>query len=339
MKTSTNRYQDNTNTTRIGQYVKAPPVQRLTPSARTIGRDWAQVDLRSVTSGNTLGLFGSIENIRKLSVRDTTKAGKPEINPVLLTLLTVTGVVLGLSTRKLQGYTQGLFKLAGVDPSLVPDHVSISRFWDKIDYGLLKEFISIVQSQPDPVVYVAVDATGISVTKSGGWVADKPGNKDKRRGKYRKLHTAVNITTGEILVYELTGSDGAGSGDGSVGPNLVEGLPDTTKVVCADGAYTGQHMFEVTDDLGVTLLVPLRQNSKYGRSKSRNQLLTQQSRIGRGTWKKRSGYHQRSQVESVYATLDRLVGNRVSTRTLGRNQIEMDIKVLWYNRSRAISKM
>ena len=249
-------------------------MQRLTPPATTTGRDWAQVDLRSVTSGNTLGLFGSIGNTRQLAVRDATGAGKPEINPVLLTLLSITGVVLGLSTRKLQGYTQGLFKLAGVDQALVPDHVSISRFWDKINYGLLKEFICVVKQSPEPVLYVAVDATGISVTKSGGWVADKPGNKDKRRGKYRKLHTAVNITTGEILVYELTGSDGAGSGDGSVGPNLVEQLPDSTSVVCADGAYVGSRVFDAADELGAKLLVPLQEKSRYGKSKSRNQLIT-----------------------------------------------------------------
>lgn len=52
-------------------------------------------------------------------------------------------------------------------------------------------------------VSIAVDSTGISVHKAGGWIERKHGK--KRR--YIKLHFAVNIESKEVVAMEVTTDD------------------------------------------------------------------------------------------------------------------------------------
>jgi hypothetical protein len=52
-------------------------------------------------------------------------------------------------------------------------------------------------------VTIAIDSTGISVHKAGGWVKRKHGK--KRR--YVKLHFAVNVETHEVVSIQVSTDD------------------------------------------------------------------------------------------------------------------------------------
>jgi len=175
----------------------------------------------------------------------------------------------------------------------------------------------------------------MSITRVGGWAMDKPNSTDHRRGKYNKLHTVVDSATGEILAWELTGAKGAGSGDCTVGPHLLNGAGWDVRAVCGDGAYGTAAMFAASARLHAKLLTPLPSNAVYNTCAARNELLTQQSRIGRKVWKSRSGYHARSPVEAVYATTGRQGGgNRLRNRTPATKDVEMALKVALHNMTR-----
>ena len=57
----------------------------------------------------------------------------------------------------------------------------------------------------------------------------------------------------------------------------------------------------------------------------------QQSRLGRSIWKKWSGYHRRSLVETKMHCFKRL-GQRVMARTFERQVVELHVRVALLNR-------
>src|SRR4029453_12575895 len=83
-----------------------------------------------------------------------------------------------------------------------------------------------------------IDATGLKVYGAGEWLVEQHGARGKRT--WRKLHLAIDPSTGEILTSELTSHD---EGDASqVGP-LLDQIPGPIGSVTADGAYDGEPVY------------------------------------------------------------------------------------------------
>jgi hypothetical protein len=110
--------------------------------------------------------------------------------------------------RQLEGYTRILH-------TLVPD-------LPQGDYSGLRKRILRLPVDPylslretNEPVSIAVDSTGISVHKAGGWIERKHGK--KRR--FVKLHFAVNTVTHEVVAMEISTDD---MHDVKALPGLVE---------------------------------------------------------------------------------------------------------------------
>ncbi len=92
-------------------------------------------------------------------------------------------------------------------------------------------------------MHVVIDATGLKVHGAGEWLIEKHGERGKR--SWRKLHLAVDPSTGEILASELTSND---EGDASqVGP-LLEQIPGPIATVIADGAHDGETVYRAVSE-------------------------------------------------------------------------------------------
>jgi hypothetical protein len=97
---------------------------------------------------------------------------------------------------------------------------------------------------PDPKVnperddlVIAVDSTGIKVTKRGQWMLDKWKKKRKRKG-FIKIHVAVNTKTKKIVSMEVTKEN---VHDGKMLKRLVDDViskNNRIKKILADGAMT-----------------------------------------------------------------------------------------------------
>jgi len=93
----------------------------------------------------------------------------------------------------------------------VPDHTTFSRRSPGLAFASL-----LTQAQASGPVHVVIDATGLKVCGAGEWLVAKHDERGTRT--WRKLHLAVDPTTGEILAAELTSNE---DGDASqVGPLL-----------------------------------------------------------------------------------------------------------------------
>lgn len=297
----------------------APSVSRLTPRIRAdqgLRRSWARVDARAIASGQSLSLFAG-RDLSKLTARVPSGPGRPAINSEFVMLCVIVGTVDRRSWRNLEGHIASLLSLVGIDPALAPDHTTTfttARWCKYITQGYYTQPCSQLEAltrrwrakKPDrrEHITVAIDATGLSLTSANGGAKDKPGSTDKRRNRYDKLHTAVDVETGEMRTWVRTSSEGEGTGDSSVGPALLKEIgrqATRVRAVCADGAYGGNKMFAATARLGTKLLTPLRDDSQYGNHAERDILLTQQVRWGVSWWKRASDYNMRSLVENAFS--------------------------------------
>src|SRR3954466_15103460 len=134
-----------------------------------------------------------------------------------------------------------------------PHHVSPAQPWPGARYGAGASPGERAGSRGDRRDRPA----GLKVYGAGEWLVEKHGARGKRT--WRKLHLAVDPSTGEILASELTSNE---EGDASqVGP-LLDQIPGPLASVIADGAYDGEPVYravaERQPDPPVAVVIPPR---------------------------------------------------------------------------------
>ncbi len=153
-------------------------------------------------------------------------------------------------------------------------------------------------------MHVVIDATGLKVYGAGEWLVEKHDERGART--WRKLHLAVNPSTGEILASELTSNE---EGDASqVGPLLGQ-IPGSLASVTADGAYDGEPVYRAVSerqpDPPVAVVIPPRStavpSTTAGTTPSqRNGHIQMIADKGRMAWQKTTGYGRRSNADVVH---------------------------------------
>jgi len=181
-----------------------------------------------------------------------------------------------------------------------------------------------------------IDATGLKVYGAGEWLAEKHGERGTRT--WRKLHLAVDPSTGEILASELTSNE---EGDASqVGP-LLDPIPGPIASVTADGAYDGEPVYravaERQPDPPLAAIIPPRSTAVP--SPDAGITPTQRARHiqmigdkGRLTWQKTVGYGRRSHAETTMFRYKAIIGSSLRARTLSAQKTETKVGCLVLNR-------
>lgn len=106
----------------------------------------------------------------------------------------------------------------------VPDHSTIARRMGKRSVRLPIHD----REQARHVVHVVIDSTCIKVYGEGEWKVRKHGVRERRT--WRKLHLAVDETTGEILAAVVSANDW---GDSEILPDLLEQIEGELEQVSA----------------------------------------------------------------------------------------------------------
>ena len=183
----------------------------------------------------------------------------------------------------------------------------------------------------------AVDSTGIKVRGEGEWHARKHGGAKRR--VWRKVHLAIDESTLEVRAVEVTDSR---IGDAPMLPGLLSQIPEgeTIASVTADGAYDGRVCRDAIASRGAEAVIPPRRNAKPWKKDSpgargRNDDLRAMKRFGRLLWRKWSGYHRRSRVETKMNCL-KLLGQKLAARDFDRQTAEIHIRVALMNRFNAL---
>ena len=142
-----------------------------------------------------------------------------------------------------------------------------------------------------------------------------------------------------MRAVEVTSSN---VGDAPTLPELLGQIPpdQTIGSVTADGAYDTRKCHEAVAARDAHAVIPPRRNAKPWKPTSagaiaRNEAVRASRDLGRALWRKLSGYHRRSRVESKMHCV-KLMGQRLMARDFDRQVAEIQIRIAVLNRYTAL---
>lgn len=138
----------------------------------------------------------------------------------------------------------------------------------------------------------------------------------------------------EIRAVEVTGSH---IGDAPILPDLLDQIPQDQEIgsVTADGAYDTRKCHDAIADRGAHAVIPPRKNAKPWRTittgtVARNEALRATKYLGRALWRRWSGYHSRSRVETKMHCV-KLLGQRLMAQDFDRQVAELQVRIAVLN--------
>ncbi len=231
--------------------------------------------------------------------------------------------------RQTTGFVQSLLQLVGLDWS-APDFSTLCRRQKTLNVGLP------YRGSKGPL-NLLIDSTGIKAEGEGEWNARKHGGSKRRI--WRKIHLGIDEETLEVRAVEVTGSN---IGDAPVLPELLNQIPIDQDIgsVTADGAYDTRKCYEAIAARDAHAVIPPRKNAKPWKPTSagaiaRNDAVNAQRYLGRTLWRRWSGYHRRSRVETKMHCM-KLLGQSLMARDFERQVAEIQIRIAVLNRYTAL---
>ena len=206
------------------------------------------------------------------------------------------------------GFVRSLIKLCGLDWT-APDYTTLCRRQKHID-------IAISYQKSSDGLHLLVDSTGLKFLAEGEWKRKK--HQPEYRRQWRKLHIGIDAKTLQIRAVQLTTNNVS---DSQVLGDLLDQIPPDERIysVYTDGAYDTKCCRQIILDRDAHAVIPPMKNAKPWkdqtlRSMQRNELLKTVKCLGRSLWKKWSGYHLRSLVETKMHCI-KLLGDNLTARS------------------------
>lgn len=233
--------------------------------------------------------------------------------------------LFGLALRQATGRVASLLKLSGLDWPM-PDYSTLCRRQQRLQV--------CISYRPNPNgLHLLVDSTGVKMLGEGEWKTKKHGAEYRRQ--WRKVHLGIDAETLEIRAIEVTSNR---VGDAQVLPDLLDQVPRGERInsVSGDGAYDTKKVHAAIAGRDAGAIIPVRKNGKPWKentpgASARNETLRATERLGRAIWKKWSGYHRRSLVETKMRCF-KLLGERVNARIFNSQVAELQIRAALLNR-------
>lgn len=233
-------------------------------------------------------------------------------------------VLFGMPLRQTTGFVQSLLQLVGLDGK-VPDFSTLCRRQRKLN-------VAIPYRGGAGPLNLLIDSTGIKAEGEGEWNARKHGGSKRRI--WRKIHIGIDEETLEVRAVEITGSN---IGDAPILPDLLDQIGGDQDIasVTADGAYDTRKCHEAIVARNAAAVIPPRKNAKPWKPTSpgaaaRNEALRASKYLGRAIWRRWSGYHRRSRVESKMNCI-KLLGQSLMARDFDRQVAELQVRIAVLN--------
>ena len=230
-----------------------------------------------------------------------------------------------LFLRMVTGFVQSLIKLCGLN-WIASDYTTLCRRQKHID-------IAISYQKSSDGLHLLMDSTGMKFLGEGEWKRKKHGPEYRRQ--WRKLHIGIDAKTLQIRAVQLTTNNVS---DSQVLGDLLNQIPQDERIdsVYTDGAYDTKQCRQVIADRQAHAMILPRKNAKpwkdqQVRSIERNELLKTVKLLGRPLWKKWSGNHRRSLVETKMHCI-KLLGDKLTARRFDSQVNEIHARVTVLNR-------
>lgn len=239
--------------------------------------------------------------------------------------------LFALPLRQSTGFVQSILKLAGLSWK-VPNYSTVCRRANDLQV--------VLSYKPKACALdILIDSTGMKFLGEGEWKRKKHGAEYRRQ--WRKVHLGIDAQTLEIRAIEVTDNS---VGDAPMLPELLSQIPlgEDIASVSADGAYDTKACHQAIAERGANAVIPPRKNARLWKercagTRARNEAVSACKRVGHAIWKKWSGYHRRSLVETKMHCFKRL-GERVQARTFKRQVVELHVRASILNRFSEIGR-
>lgn len=239
-----------------------------------------------------------------------------------------------LPYRQTQGVLLGIAQQ--VSELEVPHYSNIQRRFNKLS-------VCIRPRKSNAPLWVAVDASGISVTNRGEWMRKihRKGRINECKG-FLKIHVAVNVKTQEVVAIEVTREN---VGDNTMlQPLLIQTVQNTGRSIdrlFADGAYDTHSNFEMCQETGITPVIRIDDNAitdpppdtfiQRRRGEPIRTIHARQQLTNRDQWKKDTQYGLRWFAEGHFSIQDRRFGTYITSKKYENMQHELIFKAQLHN--------
>jgi hypothetical protein len=139
----------------------------------------------------------------------------------------------------------------------------------------------------------------------------------------------VDESTGEIESCAMTTNS---VDDAAMVATLLDGATGKIKKVAADGAYDKKKVYTALEKRKIKPIIPPRRGAritKHGNCAGKplpHKAIRQIRKWGRRQWKNKTGYHRRSIAESAIFRLKTIFGQKLSSREMQHQQVEVSIR-------------
>ena len=300
------------------------------PRARYKVTNWPEYD-RALQQRGSLTVWVTPEALAAWHPPKTSRRGRSRTySDIAIETGHLLRLAFGRPWRQTEGLLRSLATLLGLDIG-VPDHTTFSRRSPGLSLAS-----SLAEAQRSGPVHVVIDATGLKVYGAGEWLAEKHGERGRRT--WRKLHLAVDPTSGEILASELTTTE---EGDAALVGPLLDRITGAIASVTADGAYDGEPVYravaERQPDPPAAVIIPPRASAvpnptAYTTPSQRDQHIRMIQDKGRLGWQKAAGYGKRSLGETAVFRYKTIIGRSLRARTLSSQKTEARVACSVLNR-------
>lgn len=229
-----------------------------------------------------------------------------------------------LPYRQTEGLGRALAALLDADVA-IPDFTSLAKRAGKLG-------VSLDVAPTSGPIDVVVDSTGLKVFGAGEW--RRQAYQTPKRRTWRKLHLSINASTQEIVAEVLTSRRGD---DADQVPALLAQVEPPVAKLYGDGAYDAWKLYDALGEIQPVIPpqrgAAIRQHGNCaGPRLPRDEAIRGIRRLGRRGWKRASGYHRRSLVETSMFRLKRAFGDRLKNKAFENQQTEARLRCKLLNR-------
>ena len=292
-------------------------------------RNWSHYNQSLVQRGSITFWFDQESLAQWQNTQVTGKRGRPQkYNDIAIHCGLTLKAIFRLTFRSTEGFISSLVKMLKLNID-TPNYSLLCKRQKSLPLNLPKKPLKEGEK-----INIVVDTTGLKVYGEGEWKVRQHGWMKHRL--WRKLHLAVNSESQEIEACELTD---LGVQDCEGLYLLMNNIGDCVESCKGDGAYDRYGCYEESIKRDFKLVTPPQRNavtsderraSKKKASveavKKRDEMVIQMRELGRKEWKIQNEYHRRSLAETAMFRMKTLLGNKLSTRKLENQKLEVAIR-------------
>jgi DDE family transposase len=295
--------------------------KKTKPSYRI--RNWQHYNSALTKRGSLTLWFDQAVIDQWLCASPPTRRGRPmKYTDAAIQACLLLRQVFHLPLRQTQGLACSLFRLLKLD--LPAPHYSLLCRRAR----LLK--LSLAAAFTKPIKHLVFDASGLKVFGEGEWKVRTHGKAYRRR--WRKLHISIDADSQQVITALLTDATVV---DPRTLPRQLKQVERQVEHVYGDGAFDARACYRAIHQRRARAIIPPRKRSVLWQNdylKDRNRNLRGVEKHGLKGWKKRSGYHRRSLVETAFFRLKTIFSERLRSRRDDTQAAEAAIRCMALNR-------